>query len=95
MLELKSPVGDYEIQQQQQIGEGAMELADACATSCNWDDPALRDKDEAGKRANTLSTISWISGGVALAGGVALYFVGRSKIEVVPIEGGAAVAGTF
>lgn len=71
------------------------ELATACATGCNWSDPELRDKDDAGKRANTLSTTFWIGGGVALAGGVALYLVGRSKVErvqLVPVEGGAAVS---
>ena len=71
------------------------ELADACASGCDWNDRSLRDKDEAGKRANTLSATFWITGGVALAGGVALYFVGRSRVErvqIVPVEGGAAVS---
>lgn len=74
------------------------ELDEACANGCDWSDEALREKDNAGKRANTVSTISWISGGVALAGGVALYFVGRSKVEriqIMPTEGGAAVAARF
>ena len=74
------------------------ELDEACANGCDWSDDALRGKHDAGKRANTLSTISWISGGVALAGGVALYFVGRSKVErvqIMPTEGGAAVAARF
>lgn len=71
------------------------ELADACATGCNWSDDALRDKDEAGKRANTLSVTFWVTGGVALAGGVALYIVGRSRVErvqIVPVDGGAAIS---
>jgi len=71
------------------------ELATTCATGCNWADEALRAKDEAGKRANTLSTTFWIGGGVALAGGVALYFVGRSRVErvqIVPVDGGATVS---
>jgi tetratricopeptide (TPR) repeat protein len=69
------------------------ELATACETGCNWSDEALRDKDEGGKRANTLSATFWITGGVALAGGVALYFVGRSRVErvqIIPLDGGAA-----
>lgn len=74
------------------------ELATTCADSCNWNDQALRDKDEAGKRANTLSMIFGITGGVALAGGVALYFVGRSRVEHVqinPTSGGATVSARF
>jgi tetratricopeptide (TPR) repeat protein len=71
------------------------ELDKQCAIGCDWTDPALREKDEAGKRANTLSKITWIGGGVALAGGVALYFIGRSRVEQVqvnPVDGGATVS---
>jgi hypothetical protein len=62
---------------------------------CNWADEATRDKDRAGKRANTISVISYVTGGVALAGGVALVFWGRTKIErvqVMPTAGGATVS---
>jgi len=73
------------------------ELATTCASGCTWTDEALRDKDEAGKRANTLSKAFWIGGGVALAGGVALYFIGRSRVErvlITPVDGGGATVST-
>jgi hypothetical protein len=69
------------------------ELAETCATDCDWTD--LRDEDAAGRRANTLAAIGWIGGGVAAASGVALYLLGRSRIEqveVAPVPGGAAVS---
>ncbi len=71
------------------------ELATTCANGCDWTVQELRDKDAAGKRANTISKIAWIGGGVTFAGGVALYIIGRMKIEhitVSPVEGGAAVS---
>jgi hypothetical protein len=71
------------------------ELAEICDKGCNWNEQALRDKDEAGKRANKLSATFYVAGGVALAGGVVLYIIGRSRVEhvrVEPVEGGATVS---
>jgi hypothetical protein len=69
------------------------ELADACRAGCDWE--VLRGKDAAGARANKIAAAGWIGGGVAAAGGVALYLYGRSRIEhvqVAPVQGGAAVS---
>jgi tetratricopeptide (TPR) repeat protein len=71
----------------------ASELADECRDGCDWE--LLRDRDAAGERANTIAAIGWVGGGVAVAGGVALYLFGRSKIEhvqVAPVQGGATVS---
>jgi tetratricopeptide (TPR) repeat protein len=61
------------------------ELADACRTNCDWSDPALQSKDSAGQRANTLSAIGLIGGGVAVLAGAGLYVWGRSKVETVQV----------
>jgi tetratricopeptide (TPR) repeat protein len=69
-------------------------LADECATGCDWTDPELRAKDRAGRRDNVIAGVGWIGGGVALAGGVTLYLLGRAKVEhvtVTPAPGGATV----
>jgi tetratricopeptide (TPR) repeat protein len=69
------------------------ELADECRDGCDWE--LLRDRNAAGERANTIAAIGWIGGGVAAAGGVALYLLGRSRIEhvqIAPVQGGAALA---
>jgi tetratricopeptide (TPR) repeat protein len=69
------------------------ELAAACADGCDWE--LLRDKNADGERANTIAAIGWIGGSLATAGGVALYVLGRSKVEhvqVTPVQGGATVS---
>ncbi len=50
----------------------------ACARGCQWT-PEREALDNDGKRANTISAVSWIAGGVAVAGGAVLYILGRSK----------------
>ncbi len=50
----------------------------ACAAGCLWT-PEREAIDRDGSRANTIATIGWIAGGAAVAGGAALYFLGRSK----------------
>lgn len=69
----------------------------ACDAGCSWT-PEREAIDQAGRRANTIAAVSWIAGGVALAGGATLYLLGRSKVErltVVPTAGGAAVSARF
>ena len=69
-------------------------LGDECATGCDWTDPDLLAKDRAGKRYNVIAGVGLIGGGVALAGGVTLYLLGRAKVEkvtVTPAPGGATV----
>jgi len=71
------------------------EVADKCNMSCVWDSMEIQDLHQAGQRANTLSWIGYVGGGVALAGGVALYWYGRSRVETVtvaPTAGGATVS---
>lgn len=74
------------------------ELAAACATGCDWND-TLESKERRGERANVLSFASYLGGGVAVAGGLALYLIGRSKpierILIAPTTGGATVAARF
>jgi tetratricopeptide (TPR) repeat protein len=78
----------------------ASELATACSDGCDWT-PELEAKDRAGDRANTLSAVSWIAGGAAVAGGVVLYVMGRNRpiehVQITPTSGGAAVTarGSF
>jgi len=71
-------------------------LAAACKPSCTYDQ--VKSLDDAGHRANTIATVGYIAGGVALAAGIGLYFYGASKVEhvaVSPAPGGATVGATF
>ena len=61
------------------------ELADTCRTNCDWSDPALQSKDDAGRRANTVAAVGMIGGGLAVLAGAGLYVWGRSKVETVQI----------
>ncbi|HTR51061.1 MAG TPA: tetratricopeptide repeat protein [Kofleriaceae bacterium] len=75
-------------------GHAKSDLAAKCKTSCNWDDPSVRALDSDGKHDNTMATIGWIGGGVALAAGVALYYLGYDRVEhvtIAPAPGGATV----
>ena len=68
------------------------QVTTACTPTCVWDNEVSLDSD--GKTANTIATVGWIGGGIALAAGAALYWVGHAKIEHVTVEptpGGAAV----
>lgn len=68
------------------------ELADSCRMGCDWTDPDLRAKDSDGQRANTVSAIGWIGGGVAVLAGAGLYLWGRSKVETLQITPSATGA---
>jgi tetratricopeptide (TPR) repeat protein len=63
--------------------------------TCLWDSPEIQGLDADGRSANTRAAIGYVAGGIALVGGVALYLVGRSRIEQVTITptGGGAMAG--
>lgn len=79
-------------------GDISDELAEACAAGCEWT-PEREAREQDGERASLVSTLGWIGGGAAIAGGVALYLYGRSRgteqILVLPTSGGAAVSATF
>lgn len=68
------------------------ELRDACAVTCDWTDPAVRDKDSAGQRANTISAIGWIGGGAFVLAGAALYLWGKTKTETITVSPSATGA---
>jgi tetratricopeptide (TPR) repeat protein len=73
------------------------DVASKCAppAGCDWNAPDIRDLDSSGHRANTIAAIGYIGGGVAAIAGVALYMVGRGRVEhvtVTPAEGGATVS---
>ncbi len=70
------------------------QLATQCATSCNWDDPAIQAKDAEGHHDNTLAAIGYIGGGLALVGGAALYYLGLTRIEHVTVTP-TSVGATF
>jgi len=73
------------------------ELQTTCAKGCNWSDPAIRDKDSAGTRANVYAAIGWIGGGGAVLGGVGLYMLGRNRFEhvqITPVNGGATIGAS-
>ncbi|MBP9206530.1 MAG: hypothetical protein KBG28_21330 [Kofleriaceae bacterium] len=77
-------------------------LADACAITCDWDDPMVLALDQEGARANRNAVLAGVVGGVAVAGGVGLYLWGRAQrgeteVGVAPTAGGAVatVAGRF
>jgi len=74
------------------------DLASACHAGCDWTRADLQQKDSDGQRANTLSAIGWIGGGVATLAGVGLYMWGRTKVETVqiaPSATGASVSARF
>jgi len=77
-------------------GAGARDdLKTQCATGCVWTDPKVRALDDKGQTANTRAKIGYIGGGIAAVAGVALYMVGRTRVEhvtVTPTDGGAAVS---
>ena len=73
------------------------ELQTKCSMGCNWSDPMIRDKDNAGSRANLYAAIGWIGGGVAVLGGVGLYMLGRNRVErvqITPAAGGATISAS-
>lgn len=70
----------------------ASSVQGACGNGCSWDQHA--GDDSAGHRANTLSAIGFIGGGLAAIAGVGLYYYGHSRaaIEVTPTSVAARVA---
>ena len=71
------------------------QVATLCASSCQWDSEMIQSLDAAGRAANARAWIGYIGGGVAVLGGVALYFYGRTRVEtvtVLPSPGGATVS---
>jgi hypothetical protein len=76
------------------FGLRARSLADEvraeCADSCEWN--LVADKDEAGRRAQTLQFVMYGVGAVGVTTGVWLYLRGRpSKLAIAPREGGTMV----
>jgi tetratricopeptide (TPR) repeat protein len=70
------------------------DIDEQCSRGCQWDDPAIQARHEDGNTANTRAAIGYIGGGIAVLGGVALYMLGRSRVEtvsVMPTGGGATV----
>jgi hypothetical protein len=77
------------------FGLHARSLADEvhaeCADTCDWN--LVADKDEAGRRAQTLQFVMYGVGAVGVAAGLWLYLRGRpSKLVVAPREGGGMVS---
>jgi tetratricopeptide (TPR) repeat protein len=70
----------------------ADELAKDCASGCSWN--AHEATDSAGRRANAISAVGFVGGGIAAIAGVGLYYYGRTKaaIEVTPVGVSAKVA---
>jgi len=72
-------------------------LVDARDQRCNPEhtcpDPVFEDYERRGKRANVIAATSYAVGGAAIAGGVALYLLSRSRLAIVPThEGVSAMA---
>ena len=66
--------------------------------TCLWDSMEIQSLHDDGESANTRAKIGYIGGGVALVAGVALYMVGRTRVETVmitPNAGGATVGAAF
>lgn len=71
------------------------DLKKLCAMGCVWTDAKVRSLDSDGRSANTRATIGYVGGGIAAIAGVALYMVGRTRVEhviVTPTDGGAAIS---
>jgi tetratricopeptide (TPR) repeat protein len=76
----------------------AADVEKGYAMGAKWKD--LADIDARGKHAETLATVFGIGGGVAVAGGVALYLIGRSSehlapIAIAPTKQGATVSASW
>lgn len=66
--------------------------------TCLWDSDTIQTLHGDGESANTRAKIGYIGGGIALVAGVALYMVGRNRVETVmvtPTSGGATVGASF
>ena len=66
--------------------------------TCLWDSDKIQSLHDDGESANTRAKVGYIGGGIALVAGVALYMVGRNRVETVmvtPTSGGATVGASF
>jgi tetratricopeptide (TPR) repeat protein len=66
--------------------------------SCQWDSEEIQALHRDGESANTWTKVGYITGGIAIVGGAALYMYGRTRIENVslaPGPGGATVSARF
>ncbi len=75
--------------------DAARSVEDAYAQGAKWS--AVRDLDARGQRDARTAAVLGVAGGVALAGGITLYVLGRrreqpSRIAVAPTRGGAEVS---
>lgn len=86
------------------LGLYARNLADErsglCRAPCEWTpqlDARAKELDDRGDRFATISIVMLAGGGVAIAGGVVLYMLGRktSNLTVEPTGSGAQVRVTF
>jgi tetratricopeptide (TPR) repeat protein len=76
----------------------AQDVEKGYAMGAKWKD--LADIDARGERAATFAKVFGIGGGVAVAGGVALYLIGRSTeqmapIAIAPTKQGATVSASW
>jgi tetratricopeptide (TPR) repeat protein len=76
----------------------AADVESGYAMGAKWKD--LQDIDARGERAETFAKVFGIGGGVAVAGGVALYLLGRSTermapIAIAPTKQGATVSASW
>lgn len=80
------------------VGDAESAREKLCADGCIWED--VRDDaaalDDDGKRYQLRARISFIAGGIAIAGGLTMFILGRDRGEegpprmsVIPVEGGA------
>lgn len=78
--------------------ESANDVEKGYAMGAKWKD--LAPIDERGERAETLAKVFGVGGGVAVAGGVALYLLGRhteriAPIAIAPTKQGATVSASW
>ena len=74
------------------------DFIDNCSVASPCPAGVVNDYDARGSRANALAAIGMTVGGVALAATAAVYFLSRESetpVAMVPISGGAMIAGGF
>jgi tetratricopeptide (TPR) repeat protein len=82
-----------------QVGGVESDLETECAAGCDWDD--IRDRDSSARTKATVSTVMIVGGGIAVLGGAALYFWGRTMrpetptYTIVPTADGAIATAAF
>ncbi len=94
-------LGIYYTTEVGRIEDKRIELRAGCKDMQLGCEPGYGDAlDADGRRAQTRQIIAYTVGGVAIAGGVALYLLGRSSgerpaVAIVPTTGGAFAVGAF